>query len=95
MSINVKQITPILCIKSYTADGDKAKQYFQVFTMEDGDKSLLIIKRILTKDIGILDYNFRIVKKYKDYILVEKWFSFRISTLNTLFSFLREYKLIK
>lgn len=68
--------------KSQTSDGKLAKTYV---VPNDSDRNgYMIVQRFLTNEIPHKDQGFRIIKTYKDQVLVEKIMSFQLSSLEAL-----------
>lgn len=71
-------------IKTRNIGGDLAKQQFIIFKHEneEDEEVLMIIRRTLKKDNDILSTGDNIIKKFKDYVLIETIFSIKVSTMN-------------
>lgn len=69
-------------IYTTTNAGDKSKQYYWVVESDEYETSLVIRKLILTKDSDI-DHH-KIVKRFKNYYLIEQVSSMKLGTLSLI-----------
>jgi len=67
-------------IKSETLLKEKGKQYFTVCRTDEFEYVLMIRRLILTKD-KIHSEKSKVIKKYKDYYIIEYQYSILVSTL--------------
>lgn len=76
------QIKPFF-IKSIANNGDRAKQYFMVISDQHKDRSIIITKRVLTKDYALyFKLGYRGLRRFKDYYMLEYRFGIKLETMN-------------
>ncbi len=78
--------------KGETNAGLPSKQYFEVLSHKDYEKTLVIRKLVLVDDhdyksVKMYDNSFLIIKFFKDKILYRQNVSIKVSTLKEIFDF--------
>lgn len=78
-------------LKGITNGGDLAKQVYYLIGKEGSDTTLVIRKRVLTKNPAIFVKNYHnIIYRFKNLFLVETVFTTKVETLDFISAFVNE-----